>query len=61
LIFGNNQQLNNDPRLFADDAVSQLQNKNAPEIFDRMKELWGLAKAEGSTVLVIPTLPTNVG
>lgn len=37
-----------------------LQNRNAPEIFERMKELWALANAEGSTVAVIPTLPTNV-
>jgi lysophospholipase L1-like esterase len=37
-----------------------LQNKNAPEIFERMKELWALANAEGSTVAIIPTLPTNV-
>ncbi|KAF6258256.1 SGNH hydrolase-type esterase domain-containing protein [Scenedesmus sp. NREL 46B-D3] len=37
-----------------------LQNRNAPEIFERMRELWALANAEGSTVAVIPTLPTNV-
>lgn len=36
-----------------------LQGKSAPEIFERMKELWRLANTEGSTVVVIPTLPTK--
>lgn len=33
--------------------------KKAPEIFDRMRQMWAEANAEGATVLVIPTLPTN--
>lgn len=37
-----------------------LQHRDAFEIFQRMKELWNLANAAGSTVVVIPTLPTNV-
>lgn len=36
-----------------------MKNQKAPEIFERMKEMWRAANAEGSTVLVIPTLPTN--
>eukprot|EP00879_Flechtneria_rotunda_P011773 GHRR01012298.1.p1 GENE.GHRR01012298.1~~GHRR01012298.1.p1 ORF type:complete len:229 (+),score=66.60 GHRR01012298.1:89-775(+) len=36
-----------------------MQHRNTPEIFDRMKELWSLANADGSTVVVIPPLPTD--
>lgn len=37
-----------------------LQHRSADEIIGRMKDLWAAAAKDGSTVVVIPTLPTFV-
>lgn len=37
-----------------------LQKRSSDDIIKRMKELWSAAARDGSTVIVIPTLPTNV-
>ncbi|GBF99341.1 GDSL-like lipase acylhydrolase [Raphidocelis subcapitata] len=37
-----------------------LQRRNAGDIIARMKEMWAAAAREGTTVVVIPTLPTTI-
>jgi hypothetical protein len=37
-----------------------MQNKNAPEILQRYKEMFAAAAKEGSTVMVVPVLPADM-
>lgn len=37
-----------------------MQNKNAPEILQKYKEMFAASAKEGSTVMVVPVLPADM-